>query len=110
MSQVDDALRVHRPNANPHVVSAQVHLQRRVAAEYGVGPCPARRRYHKHMLFGIVIAVAGLGLAVSPVAVARFTNQLRFAPYSTDAARLRSYRITGVAMIALGIAIGAILS
>jgi membrane glycosyltransferase len=52
----------------------------------------------------------GLGLAVSPVAVARLTNQLRFAPYSTDAARLRYYRIIGLAMIALGIVIGAILS
>ena len=53
----------------------------------------------------MVVVVVGLVLAVSPLAAARFTAWARYAPYSTDQRSVRYYRLAGVGICAVGIAL-----
>ena len=61
------------------------------------------------MVIGLVLVLAGLSLAIAPLAAARFANTLRFVPYSKSAEATRRYRASGLAMIIVGLIVATVM-
>jgi len=61
------------------------------------------------VVIGLVLVLAGLSLAIAPLAAARVANTLRFVPYSKSADAVRYYRASGLAMLILGVIVATVL-
>ena len=61
------------------------------------------------VVIGLVLVLAGLSLAVVPLAAARIANTLRFVPYSKSAEAIRYYRASGIAMVTFGLIVATVM-
>lgn len=61
------------------------------------------------MFLGLVVLIAGLFLAATPLGAARFANRLRMVPYRSDDTTLSSYRRAGFALAIAGLLLAFVL-
>jgi len=61
------------------------------------------------VVIGLVLVLAGLSLAIAPLAAARVANALRFVPYSESAEATRYYRASGLAVIIVGLIVATVM-
>lgn len=62
------------------------------------------------VVLGLVVAFAGLTLTVAPLAAIRLANTLRFLPSNTSEEAVRYYRMSGMAMLVIGLILAVLMT